>query len=106
MKTIIILIISTFMAVSAQAQDMTIYQTIPGTNIRDYTKSGIRVDGNHVYQTIPGTDIRDLTKPGAIMDGNDIYPTLPGTRIRDLSQPGITIENNRIFNSTIHKRRN
>jgi hypothetical protein len=41
-----------------------IYQTHPGTNIRDYSKPGYRIEGNNIYQTYPGTNIKDFSKPG------------------------------------------
>ena len=47
-----------------------VYQTLPGTSVRDYSKPGMKVQkstfggGTNVYQTLPGTSIRDYSKPG------------------------------------------
>ena len=70
----------------------TIYRTIPGTNIRDYSQPGVRIEGDSAYPTLPGTSIRDYSQPGAIMQGDTIYPTLPGTNLRDYSKPGYKID--------------
>jgi len=70
--------------------NQTIYPTLPGTSIRDYSQPGITFSGNNAYQTLPGTSIRDYSKPGFTTQGNTIYPTLPGTSIRDYSKPGWT----------------
>ena len=45
-----------------------------------------------IYPTIPGTSIRDYSRPGAKIEGNKVYPTIPGTSIRDYSKPGYKIE--------------
>ncbi len=68
-----------------------IYQTLPGTNIRDYSKPGLVHQGNTVYQTLPGSSIRDYSKPGYTQQGGTVYQTLPGTNIRDYSKPGYSI---------------
>ena len=44
-----------------------------------------------VYPTLPGTSIRDYSRPGAKIKDNEVYPTLPGTSIRDYSKPGYRI---------------
>ena len=38
--------------------------TLPGTNIRDYSRSGARIEGDNIYPTLPGTSYRDYSKPG------------------------------------------
>ncbi len=77
---------------SSAAEDVSIYPTIPGTNFRDYSRPGIKIEGNNVYPTIPGTNFRDYSRPGARIEGNNIYPTVPGTNFRDYSRPGLIIE--------------
>ena len=51
----------------AGAEDITIYPTLPGTNIRDFSRPGVKINGNNAYQTLPGTNIRDFSKPGATL---------------------------------------
>jgi len=77
---------------SANAGDVTIYPTIPGTNFRDYSSPGMKIEDNNVYPTIPGTNFRDYSRPGAKIEGDTVYPTMPGTNFRDYSQPGLKIE--------------
>jgi len=86
----VILMITPFL--SANAKDVTIYPTVPGTNIKDYSKPGIRIEGNTAYPTIPGTKIRDYSRPGVRIEDDTIYPTIPGTNIRDFTQPGLKME--------------
>jgi len=69
-----------------------IYPTIPGTDVRDYNRSGAIIEGNSIYPTIPGTDIRDFNKPGRVIENGVMYQTIPGTNVRDFSKPGIKIE--------------
>lgn len=89
---IIISILAAGTCLSAIAGDVTIYPTIPGTNIRDYSQPGVRIEDNNAYPTIPGTHIRDYSRPGARIEGNNVYPTIPGTNFRDYSRPGLKIE--------------
>jgi len=70
----------------------TVYPTYPGTDVRDYRKSGVRVEGSTAYPTIPGTDVRDYRQPGTRREGDMVYPTYPGTDLRDYSKPGYRIE--------------
>ena len=61
----------------ANAEDKLLYPTVPGTEIRDYSKPGYIIKGKNIYPTYPGTDMRDFTKPGyKIQDdpfGSDSY---------------------------------
>ncbi len=79
----------------------TVYHTLPGTNVRDWTKSSVvvehRGDNSSIgYKTIPGTNVRDWTAPGILIErqGNDstVYETLPGTNIMDWSKPALRFE--------------
>lgn len=82
-----------FVSGSAFADPRTvIYPTIPGTNIRDRSASGLVIQGDHAYQTIPGTSLRDYSEPGYVRQGNTIYPTIQGTGLRDYSEGGYRIE--------------
>lgn len=72
--------------------DTTIYPTLPGTNIRDYSKPGYIEQGRDIYPTLPGTNIRDYSEPGYTRQGDTLYQTLPGTNIRDYSEPGYKVE--------------
>lgn len=47
------------------------YPTVPGTQIRDYSLPGWKVEGRDVYPTVPGTDIRDYSLPGYHIEGKD-----------------------------------
>ena len=86
------LIAGAFLMVAAPVSAQLVCPTLPGTSIRDYSKSCLRVDGEDVYPTYPGTRIRDYSKPGSVIRGNMIYPTYPGTNIRDYSKPGMRID--------------
>jgi hypothetical protein len=99
---IVALIVAGALPVTAAAQS-TIYQTLPGTGIRDYSQPGLRVDPGYggrtvnVYPTLPGTNIRDFSRSGYRYERDYSgrikgYPTLPGTNIRDFSQPGFVID--------------
>ena len=46
------------------AEDTMVYETYPGTNVRDYNKPGVKIEDDNVYQTYPGTNVRDYNKPG------------------------------------------
>jgi hypothetical protein len=84
------------------ADGYTVYPTVPGTNIRDRSKPGYRVEQDyggktHVHPTWPGTSIRDYSKPGLRMEQDfggrtNIYQTIPGTSIRDYSKPGWVLD--------------
>ena len=96
MKVINFVIIVSILAIgtclSAIAGDVTVYPTMPGTNIRDYSRPGMKIEDNNIYPTIPGTDIRDYSRPGARIEDDNIYPTIPGTNVRDYSRPGLKVE--------------
>ena len=79
-------------ATTVYAEDAAIYPTLPGTSVRDYSKPGLKIEGNEAFPTLPGTSIRDYSKPGLRIDGDELYPTLPGTSIRDYSKPAYKIE--------------
>lgn len=89
-----------FLSASVHGQSM--YRTVPGTNMKDYSTPGYRIQPmqngtSNLYQTIPGTNIRDYSQPGLRLEqdnrgGTTAYPTVPGTNIRDYSQPGWKME--------------
>jgi hypothetical protein len=92
------LLLILLLPISVMADDtIEIYQTLPGTSIRNYAvpPQGYRIEQSGsdtvIRPTLPYTSIPDYAKPGAVIDGNTIYPTLPGTGIRDYSQPGYVI---------------
>jgi len=78
------------------AEDAFVYPTLPGTNLRDYSKPGARIEDDKIYPTLPGSSLRDYSKPGARIEDEKIYPTLPGSSLRDYSKPGVKIEENNI----------
>jgi hypothetical protein len=71
-----ILIVFIALITTAYAQDTVIYQTYPGTDIRDYSAPSMVIErdgvqGNGIgYQTHPGTTVRDYSKPGIIIERN------------------------------------
>lgn len=90
---LIFLVFVAFLGTNAiYAEDTTVYPTLPGTNIRDYSQPGVKIKGDMMYPTMPGTNIRDYSKPGYKIEGDMVYPTLPGTSIRDYSKPGFKYE--------------
>jgi hypothetical protein len=76
----------------AFAQTKEIQPTLPGSNVRDFSKPGYKVEGDNIYPTLPGSNVRDFSKPGYKVEGNKVYPTLPGTNVRDFSKPGYKIK--------------
>lgn len=71
----------------AKDKEVTHYQTLPGTSIRDYSAPSYVTKGNVTYQTLPGTSIRDYGAPSYVTKGNTTYRTLPGSSIRDYRAP-------------------
>jgi hypothetical protein len=75
-------------ACSAGATDLN--PTLDGSDLRDHSRSGWRIEGNEAYQTIEGA--RDYSKPGLVREGDTVYETLPGSSVRDYSKPGLRVE--------------
>lgn len=76
MKTIAAICIA-LLAVPSEAQT-TIYPTIPGTQLRDWSRPGYRVEGDKVYRTLPGTSIRDWRMPDYTIQRDPAFePILP-----------------------------
>lgn len=104
MKRIILALLSLMTVAGVACADETrVYQTLPGTSIRDYSKPGMVIKENRDgsasgYQTLPGTSIRDFNEPGVKIERDRYsgdakgYQTLPGTDIRDFSKPGFKVE--------------
>jgi hypothetical protein len=99
MRTLLVVLAVLFVGTAWAGE--TIYPTLPGTNVRDYSKPGMVVressDGKSVYPTSPGTNIRDYSKPGMVVKESptgdkSAYPTLPGTNVRDYSKSGWKME--------------
>ena len=68
-KLLVVFVITLVLgAGGTNAQDATVYPTLPGTSIRDYSRPGAKIEGNKVYPTLPGTSIRDYSKPGYKID--------------------------------------
>ena len=61
---ILLLLMTSVSVLPAVAQDRTLYPTLPGTGVRDYSKPGWKVEGDKIYPTRPGTNLRDYSKPG------------------------------------------
>ena len=67
---IMLLIVLAFFTIAAVAiklahGDETIHPTIPGTNVRDWSKPSIVIKQNgDGYQTLPGSNVRDYSKGG------------------------------------------
>lgn len=75
-----------------------IQPVVPGSNIPDYSRGGMRIDGNSVTPTAPGSNgsIPDYSRPGYVIDreAGRITPTWPGTSIPDYRKPAYVIQNN------------
>ena len=102
MRTLIVTVfVVVFLAGTAAAESARVYPTIPGTNVRDYSRPGMVVKESAgrvvVNPTLPGTNVRDYSKPGMVVkpspSGGVAYPTIPGTNVRDYSKPGWKIKN-------------
>lgn len=91
MKTsIVFTLVFSLLAAPVLAQEV-IYQTYPGSNAPDYSKPGMRVDGNRMQPTYPGSTGADYSKPGYIREGNTIRQTFPGSSGIDYSKPGYVV---------------
>ena len=68
-QVLVVLILATFLGISAiHAEDAMVYPTLPGTSIRDYSRPGVKIEGDKAYPTLPGISIRDYSKPGYKID--------------------------------------
>lgn len=56
-----------FCSVTSATAQVAIHPTYPGTSVRDWSKPGVRIEGNRAYPTLPGTSVRDWSKPGFII---------------------------------------
>ncbi len=60
---------------NARSRTVDIYPTVRGTQIRDYSKPGTRIEedanGSTVYQTMPYGNVRDYRKPGWRIERSD-----------------------------------
>jgi hypothetical protein len=85
-----------FMGCGAVYGQTMVYPTVPGTNMRDYTKSGLKIEDNIIKQTIPGTSMEDFSKPRIKIEyySNDIIlkQTYPGTNMEDFTKPRMKVE--------------
>lgn len=53
------------------AGDIVIYQTHPGTTLRDFSQPTMILDGNTVYKAAEGTtEMKDLGNPVGVVDHN------------------------------------
>ena len=77
--TVAIWIATQFAILVAAAQErQVIYETLPGTTVRDYSKPALIVETEPttrwspervtIYQSIPGTDVRDYSKKAYIAE--------------------------------------
>jgi len=82
-----------FVTVNSHA-DMTLRPTIPGIpGAVDYSKPALVIKSiGESYYTVPGIDVRDYTRPGFVIDGKRMQPTLPGGNGPDYTKPGMDIE--------------
>ncbi|MCX7184923.1 MAG: hypothetical protein NTW90_06785 [Nitrosospira sp.] len=93
MKVIITFVALVFVLLAAPTMaQKTIYQTYPGGVGIDYSKPGMRVDGNRAQPTYPGSSGADYSKPGYVREGNTIRQTYPGGGGIDYSKPGYVVQ--------------
>jgi len=53
------------------AGDRVIYQTHPGTTLRDFSQPTMILDGNTLYKAAEGTtELKDLGNPAGVVDHN------------------------------------
>ena len=85
MKTIAAICLALLSAAS-DAQTTTIYTTIPGTQLRDWSRPGYQVDHfqGGVYRTLPGTSVRDWSAPGWVIQRDPAFePLMPSVDMWD-----------------------
>jgi len=75
-----------FSAPRLRQEGNSLYSTLPGSNIRDFSGQNYLMDGGVAYPTLPGTtSIRDYSGSRLRREGSNLYPTIPGTNLRDFS---------------------
>lgn len=88
-------------SVVAFAQTYEVYQTYPGTSMRDRSQPATVYEWQgdsrlEVYQTYPGSSFRDRRQPATVYERQDngdieVYETYPGSSMRDWSKPKTVI---------------
>lgn len=67
-----------------------------GQHPRDLIRPNARSRSTQIYPTLRGTQIRDYSKPGMRIEedayGTSVYPTAPYSNVRDYRKPGWRIE--------------
>ncbi|MCQ9375913.1 hypothetical protein NMQ14_16815 [Methyloversatilis sp. XJ19-13] len=70
-----------------------------GQHPRDLIRPNARSRTTNIYPTLRGTQIRDYSRPGVRIEedayGTSVYPTAPYGNVRDYRQPGWRIEQDR-----------
>lgn len=70
-----------------------------GQHPRDLIRPNARSRATNIYPTLRGTQIRDYSRPGVRIEedahGTRVYPTAPYGNVRDYRQPGWRIEQDR-----------
>ncbi|WP_018412451.1 hypothetical protein [Methyloversatilis thermotolerans] len=67
-----------------------------GQHPRELIRPNARSRTTDIYPTLRGTQIRDYSRPGMRIEedayGTSVYPTAPYSNVRDYSKPGWRIE--------------
>ena len=72
------------LALPAQAEDVMIYQPIPGTSVPDHGAPAHILRGDTIYPVIPGTRTPQYgSDDRTILRGGKAYPVIPGTNTPD-----------------------
>lgn len=58
-----------------------IQYTLPNSNIPDTTKKLV-IEGKVVYQTLPSSSVRDYSKPSYTIENGKVYQNLPNSNIK------------------------
>jgi hypothetical protein len=100
-KAATLAVLATAWCLPADAQRYEVYETYPGTGMRDLHKPATVYEWKgdsrlEVYETYPGMGMRDLHKPATVYERNrngdiEVYETYPGMDMRDLHKPSVVI---------------
>jgi hypothetical protein len=82
-KNLMLITVAVVSSIASADDSKTTFQTLHGSNTRDYSAPAYIVEGNTTYQTLPGSNMRDYRAPSYVTNGNTTYQTLPGSSTRD-----------------------
>ena len=80
------------LAATVAAAETLLHPTLPQSDVRDWSRPSVVIEGDSGYVTHPGTTIRDWSQPGFRIENGEIYQTIPQSDIRDWSEPSYQVD--------------